>query len=107
MNTPLDLRLLALALASLAAALVISFAATPLVKTSMRMPWATAMTAAASCRISFVHHFRGRMSSMTPAKTTARQPRSMPRTCTSILANRRVLSRKPRNMARPPSRGMG
>ena len=36
MNTPLDLRLLALALASLAAALVISFAATPLVKTFAR-----------------------------------------------------------------------
>ena len=36
MNTPLDLRLLALALASLATALVISFAATPLVKTFAR-----------------------------------------------------------------------
>ena len=71
------------------------------------MPWAAAMPAAISCSSSLTHHFRGLMSSMTPAATITTQPSSMPRTWVSILEKIRVARRKPRNMARPPRRGMG
>ena len=65
------------------------------------------MSAAAICTTNLTSAGSGMMSSMTPTITTTTLPKSIP--CTSLLisANSTTLRIKPRNMAKPPRRGIG
>ena len=78
-----------------------------LLKNSMTTPWATAIIAAAIWTSSFIHARRLTTSSIAPQATISTAPSRMPRTWRVISTKSTTLKRKPRNMARPPMRGIG
>ena len=75
--------------------------------TLMITPDKTAMTAATICTQNLSQAFRFITSSIAPTTTMRMAPSRMPRTCGVMFANSSTDSRKPRNIARPPMRGMG
>ena len=75
--------------------------------TFMITPDKTAMTAATICTQNLSQAFKFITSSMAPTTTMRIAPKSIPRTCGVMFANSRTDSRKPRNIASPPMRGIG